>query len=88
MPTDLLPHEGVLRFTLSSNCPTTLTIVFGVDGFLFGPATLSPGKSQDYQLREGVHTTSGKTTDGARTFPVETKAVLAGQRVVRVLSCG
>lgn len=87
IPTDLLPNEGILRFTLSSNCPT-LTIAFGVDQFLFGPETLAPGQSFDYRLGAGPHITSGKTFPVAtQTFPAENTIVIAKERVVRVLSC-
>lgn len=87
--TNLLPGEGVIRFTLYSNCPTPLTIAFGMDQFLYGPETLSPSKPfQDYQEREGVHVTSGRTFPSADiTFSQENTVVVAGRRVVRVLTC-
>lgn len=87
LPTNLPPGDGVLRFTLSTNCPQ-MTLAFGVDIFWFGPETLSPGKSFDYELGAGTYVTRGKTFPTATTtFPQETVAVVAGQRVVRLLSC-
>ena len=87
LPTDLRPGDGVLRFTLSPNCPT-LTVAFGVDIFWYGPETLTPGKSQDYRQPQGTYVTSGRAFPVATiTFSKENTTVVAGQRVVRLLAC-
>jgi hypothetical protein len=87
IPNDLLPGDGVLRFTLGTNCQAS-TVLFGVDIFLYGPESLQPGESQDYQIKAGTYVTSGKTFPAAsRTFPNENTVVVAKERVTRVLSC-
>lgn len=87
IPTDLLPNEGLLRFTLATNC-AQMTLAFGVDQFLLGPETLKPGESKDYRMGAGVHATSAKTFPvGSTTFPSQNVTVTAKQRVVRTLSC-
>lgn len=87
IPTDLLPDEGILRFTLSTNCPQ-MTLAFGVDQFLYGPETLSPGQSRDYHMGAGVHTTSAKSFPVASTtFPSESITVPPKARATRTLSC-
>ena len=88
IPTDLLPNEGILRFTLATNCPA-MSVAFGVDQFSFGPEDLSPGRSQDYRVGAGIHATSGHSFPSASvTFPSQTVTVIAKQRVVRTLACG
>jgi len=89
LPRDLRPGDGVIRFTLASNCPSPLTIAFGMDQFLYGPETLSASKPyQDYAEPAGVHATWGRTYPTATIlFPQENTLVVAGERVVRVLSC-
>lgn len=88
LPATLKQDEGVIRFTLAANCPS-MTVLFGVDQFLFGPESLTPGKSMDYYpISVGVHGTSGKSYPNATTvFAREDITVAAKQRVVRTLSC-
>jgi hypothetical protein len=85
---DLLPGDGVVRFTLGSKCPT-MELAFGIgdDGTLRGPETLGPGEGQDYAVPAATYPTTARAIDGSRTFPVENVTVIAGERVVRTLAC-
>lgn len=85
--TNLGAHEGVIRYTLATNCPA-MTVLFGLDIFLYGPEPLTPGAFKDYPVDEGPHTTAGRSFPTASTtFPTEQLTVVAKQRVVRTLSC-
>lgn len=83
---ELLRGEGVLRFTLSDNCPT-LTLTFAVDAHLHGPHTLTPGSSSvDFAWPARTYVTSARASNG-RTFPDESTTVPVAQRVTRNLRC-
>lgn len=87
LPFPQFKDDGLLRFTLADNCPS-MTLLLGVDIFQYGPVTLEPGKSVDYQQPPATYVTSAKTYPVAsRTFPQENTVVETGKRTARVLSC-
>lgn len=83
----MLAGDGVIRFTLGTNCPT-LTVTMNVGDHIHGPLTFSPGEGQDYAWPARTYTTSARTFPNAsRTWGAESITVLVGQRVTRTLSC-
>lgn len=87
LPFPQFKNDGLLRFTLADNCPA-MTVLLGVDIFWYGPVSLQPGESKDYQQPAATYVTSGKTyPTPSRTFPSENTVVTAGKRTARVLSC-
>jgi len=88
LPFPQFTHDGILRFTLSSNCPE-MDVAFGIDIFWYGPEHLKPGQHFDYQTPEGTYSTGGKNFPTASVnFVKQSVTGVAEQRVERVLSCG